>query len=64
MLVLCRKAGERILVGDQVTITVVRIGANTVRLGFEAPRDTNIVREEASNADGKKGLAVSNRSTM
>ncbi len=64
MLVLCRKAGERILVGDQVTITVVRIGANTVRLGFEAPRDTNIVREEAADADGKKGLEVSNRSTM
>ena len=46
MLVLSRKAGERILVGDDVTITVVRIGPNSVRLGIEAPRETTIVREE------------------
>ena len=46
MLVLSRKAGERILVGDDVTITVVRIGPNSVRVGIEAPRSTNIVREE------------------
>lgn len=46
MLVLSRKPGERILIGDDVTVTIVRIGPNTVRLGIDAPRDTNIVREE------------------
>lgn len=46
MLVLSRKTGERIMIGDQVTITVVRIGPNNVRIGIEAPRDMNIVREE------------------
>lgn len=46
MLVLSRKPGEKILIGDNVTITIVRIGPNTVRLGIEAPRDMNIVREE------------------
>ena len=46
MLVLSRKPGEKILVGDNVTITIVRIGPNTVRLGIEAPREMNIVREE------------------
>ncbi len=46
MLVLSRKAGERILIGDDVAITVVRIGPNSVRVGIEAPRSTNIVREE------------------
>ena len=46
MLVLSRKAGERVLVGDNVFITVVRIGPNAVRLGIEAPKDMNIVREE------------------
>lgn len=46
MLVLSRKAGERILIGNQVTVTVVRVGPNTVRLGIDAPRDMNIVREE------------------
>lgn len=46
MLVLSRKAGERILIGDDVAITVVRIGPNSVRIGIEAPRALNIVREE------------------
>lgn len=46
MLVLSRKSGERILIGEDVTVTVVRIGPNTVRLGIDAPREMNIVREE------------------
>lgn len=46
MLVLSRKPGERILVGDDIAITIVRIGPNNVRVGIEAPRDLNIVREE------------------
>ena len=46
MLVLSRKPGERILIGDDIAVTIVRIGPNTVRLGIEAPRDKNIVREE------------------
>ena len=46
MLVLSRKPGERILIGDNVAVTIVRIGPNTVRLGIDAPREMNIVREE------------------
>ena len=46
MLVLSRKPGERILIGNDVTVTIVRIGPNNVRLGIEAPREMNIVREE------------------
>ena len=49
MLVLSRKTGERILIGDDVAVTVVRIGPNAVRVGIEAPRSTNIVREELCN---------------
>jgi len=46
MLVLSRKPGERILIGENITVTVVRIGPNNVRLGIDAPRSLNIVREE------------------
>lgn len=37
MLVLSRKPGERIRIGDDVTLTIVRIGPNSVRLGIDAP---------------------------
>ena len=51
MLVLSRKPGEKILIGDNVTITIVRIGPNTVRLGIDAPRDMNIVRDELTQTE-------------
>lgn len=46
MLVLSRKTDERILIGDDVAVTIVRIGPNSVRIGIEAPKTMNIVREE------------------
>lgn len=46
MLVLSRKPGERILIGNEVKITVIRIGPNSVRIGIDAPGHLNIVREE------------------
>ena len=52
MLVLSRKPGEKILIGDNVSVTIVRIGPNTVRIGIEAPRDMNIVREELCEPAG------------
>ncbi len=53
MLVLSRKPGERILVGNEIKITVIRIGPNSVRIGIDAPGHLNIVREELClNAEG------------
>lgn len=46
MLVLSRKVGERIVIGDQIRITVVRLQGGTVRLGIEAPQSTTILRAE------------------
>jgi carbon storage regulator len=46
MLVLSRKVGERILIGDDIRLTIVRIGAGGVRVGIEAPPHLNVVREE------------------
>lgn len=46
MLVLSRKEQEVVHIGDNITVTVVRIGPNTVRLGIEAPKDMKIVRGE------------------
>ena len=46
MLVLSRKSGERILIGEDIKITIVRIGPNSVRIGVDAPGQYSIVREE------------------
>ncbi len=46
MLVLSRKVGERILIGDRITVTVVRISGGGVRLGIEAPSEMAVIREE------------------
>jgi carbon storage regulator len=46
MLVLSRKPGERILIGPEIKVTVIRIGPNQVRIGIDAPPHLNIVREE------------------
>ena len=46
MLVLSRKVGERILIGDDIAVTVVRVVQGGVRIGIEAPTELPIVREE------------------
>lgn len=46
MLVLTRRVGERIEIDGGITVTVTHIGADLVKLGFEAPRHINIRREE------------------
>lgn len=46
VLVLSRKVGERILIGDRITITVVKLGQAGVRIGIEAPPELAVVREE------------------
>ena len=58
MLVLSRKPGERVLIGENVSVTIVRIGPNSVRLGIDAPRDLNIVREELLEAPTETVKAV------
>jgi carbon storage regulator len=46
MLVITRKSGEQICLGDDVTITVLEIAGSTVRLGIEAPAEVTIFRGE------------------
>ncbi len=46
MLVLTRKLQERIKIGDDVTITVLRVMGHAVRIGIEAPRSVRVIRAE------------------
>ena len=46
MLVVSRKIGERILIGDKIAITVVKLAGGAVRLGVDAPAEMAVMREE------------------
>ena len=47
MLVLTRKLGERIKIGEDVWITLLEVGGNRARIGIEAPKEIRILRELA-----------------
>ena len=46
MLILTRRVDERILIGDDITLCVLDIEGNRVRLGLDAPKSVSILREE------------------
>jgi len=46
MLILTRRVGETLMIGDSVTITVLGVKGNQVRLGVNAPKDVSVHREE------------------
>lgn len=46
MLILTRKIGESLMVGDDVTVTVMAVHGNQVRIGINAPKDVAVHREE------------------
>ncbi|GHD32287.1 MAG: carbon storage regulator CsrA [Pseudomonadales bacterium] len=49
MLILTRRVGESLMIGDEVTITVLGVKGNQVRIGVNAPRDVSVHREEIYN---------------
>jgi carbon storage regulator CsrA len=46
VLVLTRKTQQQIQIGDKITITILRVKGNSVRVGIDAPRDERIIRSE------------------
>ena len=60
MLILTRRVGETLMIGDEVTVTVLGVKGNQVRIGVNAPRDVSVHREEIydrikrENGDGSE----------
>lgn len=55
MLVLSRKAGERIMVGENIAVVISRISGNRVTIGIEAPSGVKIVRGELGPLEAETG---------
>jgi len=60
MLVLTRKAQQRIQIGDNITISIIKVKGNSVRVGIEAPMEVRIVRAELPSfaAEGERVAAA------
>ncbi len=62
MLVLTRRIGERVRVGEDIEITVLDVRGDHVRLGIQAPRDTRIQRAEIVAAVESENIAATQSS--
>ena len=64
MLMMTRRAGQKIVLGDDITIEVVEVAGNTVRLGVSAPRSVPVYREEIWTAVRAENEAAATGTTQ
>ncbi len=57
MLILTRRVGETLMIGESITVTVLGVKGNQVRVGITAPRDVSVHREEIFQRIGDDGQA-------
>ena len=65
MLILSRRPGESLTIGDDVVVTVVGVSGNQIRLGITAPREVRVLREEVYKAmreEAADGIDCNSRS--
>ena len=60
MLVLTRKPGEGIIIGDNITVKIVEVKGGGIRIGIDAPRDTKIYRQEVYDRIKQENVEATN----
>ncbi|MFW0883569.1 carbon storage regulator CsrA [Candidatus Acidulodesulfobacterium sp. H_13] len=60
MLILARKTGESIKIGDNITIEIISVTGNTVRIGIDAPKEVGILRKELYDIIENENVNASN----
>ena len=63
MLIITRRPGEKIMLGDDVVVHVMEVVGNTVRIGIEAPRSLPVYREEIWRQVREENQAVADTAT-
>lgn len=58
MLLLTRKIGESILIGDDIVVTIVELRGNQIKVGIDAPKEVSIVRPEIAGKYDKDGNQI------
>ena len=62
MLILTRRVGETVMIGDNVTVTILGVKGNQVRVGVNAPKEVAVHREEIYERIKREEQAAGNRS--
>ena len=61
MLILTRRINESLVIGDDVTVTILGVKGNQVRIGVDAPRDVSVHREKLAHKDDKTPTSRSDK---
>ena len=59
MLILARKIGESIKIGDNISIEIISVAGNTVKIGIEAPKEVGILRKELYDMIKEENISAS-----
>lgn len=64
MLVLGRRAGESVIIGDEIVVTILAVDGERIKIGIQAPSDTRILRQELYDSVKEENLRAADRSAQ
>jgi carbon storage regulator len=64
MLILTRKSGEKIIIGDSITVSVIEVRGDQARIGVDAPKTVKVYREEVFEAIKSENQAAASSKTV